>query len=61
MTYMCTYFKTETDTAQDLIHYFFVTLAARELFHRKDFKEKMMYGFTFYIWGCFLKKRKLCM
>ena len=53
--------KTETDTAQDLIHYFFVTLTAKELFHRKDFKEKKMYGFTFYIWGCFLKKRKLCM
>ena len=35
---MCTYFKTETDVAQNLIDYFFLTLTVRRPFHRKDFK-----------------------
>ena len=35
---MCTYFKTETDVAQILIDFFFLTLTVRRPFHRKDFK-----------------------
>ena len=35
---MCTYFKTETDVAQILIDYFFLTLTVRRPFHRKDFQ-----------------------
>ena len=38
ITQMCTYFKTKTDVAQNLIHVFFLTLAVRRPFHRKDFK-----------------------
>ena len=35
---MCTYFITETDAAQNLIDYFFLTLPVRRPFHRKEFK-----------------------
>ena len=35
---MCMYFKTETDIAQNLIDYFFLTLTVRRSFHRKNFK-----------------------
>ena len=35
---MYTYFKTETDVAQNLIDYFSQTLTVRRLFHRKNFK-----------------------
>ena len=34
---MCLYFKKETDAAQNLIDDFFLTLAVRRPFHRKDF------------------------
>ena len=37
---MCMYFKTETDIAQDLIDYFFLTLTVRRPFHRKNFKQR---------------------
>ena len=42
---MCTYFKTDTDAAQNLIDDFFLTLTVRGPFHRKDFKWKK-YGGT---------------
>ena len=32
------YFKTETDIAQNLIDYFFLTLTVRRPFHKKNFK-----------------------
>ena len=51
--WMCTYFKTETAVAQNLIDDFFLTLTARWLFHRNDFKWKNM-G----VQGQFLKKIK---
>ena len=36
---MCTYFKTETDVAQNLIDdFFFLILPVRGPFHRNDFK-----------------------
>ena len=35
---MCTYLKTETDIAQNMIDYFFLTLTVRSPFHRKNFK-----------------------
>ena len=35
---MCIYFKAETDVAQNLINYFFLTLTIRRPFLRKDFK-----------------------
>ena len=35
---MCMYFKTETDIAQNLIDYFFLTLTVRRPFRRKNFK-----------------------
>ena len=38
MTQMCTYFKTKTDAAQNLIDKFFLTLTVRGPFHKKDFK-----------------------
>ena len=41
---MCTYFKTETDAAQNLIDDFFATLNVRRPFHRKDFKWKKYGG-----------------
>ena len=41
---MCTYFKTKTDVAQNLIDKFFLTLAVRRPFHRKDFKWKKIEG-----------------
>ena len=37
---MCTYFKTETDIAQNLVDYFFLTLTVKGPFHGKGFKEK---------------------
>ena len=37
---MCTYFKIETDLAQNLIDDFFLILTVRGLSHRKDFKRK---------------------
>ena len=40
MTWMCTYFKTETDVAQNLINDSFLTLTVRGTFQRKDFKWK---------------------
>ena len=42
---MCTYFKTETDIAQNLIDDFFPFLTVRGPFHRKNFKWKN-YGGT---------------
>ena len=57
MTWMCTYFKTETDVVQNLIHDFFLTFTVRRPFHRKDFKWKK----NMRVRGYFLKKRKLCM
>ena len=39
---MCTYFKTETDVAQNLINDSFVTLTFRGPFQRKNFKFKNM-------------------
>ena len=35
---MCTHFKTETDIAQNLINYSFLTLTVRRPFHRENFK-----------------------
>ena len=35
---MCTYLKAETDVAQNMIDYFFLTLTVRRPFHRKNFK-----------------------
>ena len=35
---MCTYFKAETDVAQNLIDYFFLTFTVKRPFHREDFK-----------------------
>ena len=35
---MYTYFKTETDVAQNLIDYFSQTLTVRRPFHRENFK-----------------------
>ena len=32
------YFETETDIAQNLIDYFFLTLTVRRPFHKKNFK-----------------------
>ena len=46
MIYMCMYFKTETDVAQNLIDYLSSTLTVRRPFHRKDFKWKKKYGGT---------------
>ena len=40
MTQMCTYFKTKTDAAQNLINNFFLTLIVRGPFNRKDLSEK---------------------
>ena len=40
MTWMCTYFKIETDVAQNMIDFFFPILNVRGSFHRKDFKWK---------------------
>ena len=57
MIYMCMYFKTETDVAQNLIDYLSSTLTVRRPFHRKDFKWKKNMG----VRGYFLKKGKLCM
>ena len=42
---MCTYFKTETDVAQNLTDVFFLILTVRRPFHSKDFKWKK-YGGT---------------
>ena len=42
---MCTYFKTETDVAQNLTDVFFLILTVRRPFHSKDFKLKK-YGGT---------------
>ena len=35
---MCTYFKTKTDVAQNLIDDFFSNFDCQRTFHRKDFK-----------------------
>ena len=37
ITEMCTYFKTETDVAQNLADDFFLILTARAPFHEADF------------------------
>ena len=42
---MCMYFKTETDIAQNLIDYFYLTFTVRRPFHRKNFKWRR-YGST---------------
>ena len=39
---MCTYFKIETNVAQNLIDDFFSNSDCRGPFHRKDFKGKNM-------------------
>ena len=46
---MRSYFKTETDVAENLIDYFRLTLTVRRPFHRKDFKWRWIwkYGATF--------------
>ena len=49
---MCTYFKTETDVAQNLIDDFFQTLTVRGPFQKKKKKKKGGYGINF------LKKKK---
>ena len=49
---MCTYFKTETDVAQNLIDDFFQTLTVRGPFQKKKKKKKWGYGKNF------LKKKK---
>ena len=42
---MCTYFKIETNAAQNLIDdFFFLTLAVRRPFHMMDFKRKKYEG-----------------
>ena len=46
---MCTYFKTETDVAQNLIDDFFSNLTVRGTFHKKDFKLKKKYESTWLI------------
>ena len=48
---MCTYFKTETDVAQNLIDDFFQTLTVRGPFQKKK-KKKMG------VWDQFMKKKK---
>ena len=47
MTQVCTYFKTKTNAAQNLIDKFFKTLTAREPFYRKDFYVKKIWGTGF--------------
>ena len=42
--YISPYFNTKTDKAQNLIDYFFLILAVRGPFHRKDFKWKKYRG-----------------
>ena len=49
---MCTYFKTETDVAQNLIDDFFQTLTVRGPFQKKKKKKKIG------VWDQFLKKKK---
>ena len=39
------HFKTETDVAQNLIDDFFLILAVRVSFHRKDFKLRKRWGY----------------
>ena len=41
---MCTYVNTNTDGAQNLIDFFFLTLTVRGPFHRKDFKWEKING-----------------
>ena len=57
MAQMCTYFKTETDVAQNLIDDFFLTLTVRGPFYRKNFKWKK----NMEVRGSFLKIGKLWM
>ena len=47
MTQVCTYFKTKTNAAQNLIVKFFKTLTARDPFYRKDFYVKKIWGTGF--------------
>ena len=49
---MYTYFKTETDAAQNLIDNCFSNLGCQKTFHRKDFKWKKYGGY----WVSFWKK-----
>ena len=51
---MCTYFKTETDVAQNLID-FSLILTVRETFHRKDFKWKKIW-----VYKVNFGKKQLC-
>ena len=43
---MCTYFKTKTDVAQNLIDDFFLTLTVRGPFHKKLISEALYAGLT---------------
>ena len=47
---MCTYFKTKTDVAKNMIDDFFLTLTVRGPFHRKDFKWKKKWGYGVNFW-----------
>ena len=52
---MCTYFKTETDVAQNLANYFSSNFYCLRSFHRKNFKWKKNETT-----GLISKKRKFC-